>query len=502
MEPSIFLDFNLPKAATWFYFSLILSVTLFFQFGRILSVRNLDLLTLFLLVPGFLLHQEAHSLLKDAEIDDQLAARTHVPAVREIAASLGALAGREGLAHGFVKLGVAKGPLEAGSVANRAAALRERGQRELLFAYAWLLAGSAYWFVRAVVDLALVRRPVMSPNLNMTGLGWLGLALVFCLTAVAFRPTSESVVATPIGVRPIPIEQLQDGATAVVRQTQNGLGQVSQADVRFWVQRSLAVACHLTVVAGLLMIGLRHFQDLTTGMALGTLYLLLPYTAFHIAQFHLVWPAAFVTWAVFCYRRPVVSGWLLGLAGGSSFVPLLLFPLWVGFYARRGAGRFAAAFLTAVGLSLGVLALALMWEGWLPGDYLSANLPDWIPWKRSTAESLWTGVHGAYRLPIFVLYVAFLAVITIWPSPKNLSHLVSLSAAVLIGVQFWHADRGGVYVLWYLPLILMMAFRPSLTAHEPPVAEPGEGRMLRWAGAAWRRVRPSRSSNTSKELAV
>src|SRR5205823_6690932 len=55
---SIFLDFNLPNAATWFYFSLLLAVALFFKFARLLSVRNWDVLTIFLLVPGLLLLQQ------------------------------------------------------------------------------------------------------------------------------------------------------------------------------------------------------------------------------------------------------------------------------------------------------------------------------------------------------------------------------------------------------------------------------------------------------------
>src|ERR1700752_4389551 len=59
---SIFLEFNLPNATTWFYFSLLLAVALFFKFTRLLSVRNWDVLTLFLLVPGLLLIQEGHSL--------------------------------------------------------------------------------------------------------------------------------------------------------------------------------------------------------------------------------------------------------------------------------------------------------------------------------------------------------------------------------------------------------------------------------------------------------
>jgi len=162
--------------------------------------------------------------------------------------------------------------------------------------------------------------------------------------------------------------------------------------------------------------------------------------------------------------------------------------------------RFGISFALAMLLSVGVLALALWWDGWRDSGRTLANISDWVPWKRPRAESLWTGVHGAYRLPIFVLFVGFLAVITVWPWPKNLSHLVAQSAAVLIGVQFWHADRGGVYVLWYLPLVLLMVFRPNLSGHEPPAIEPGG--VFRWAGAAWRRVRRGRAATASQELAV
>src|ERR1700752_1206266 len=56
---SVFFDFNLPNATTWFYFSWLLAMALFFKFSRLLSVRNWDVVTVFLLVPGLLLIQEA-----------------------------------------------------------------------------------------------------------------------------------------------------------------------------------------------------------------------------------------------------------------------------------------------------------------------------------------------------------------------------------------------------------------------------------------------------------
>src|SRR5947208_5319009 len=57
----------------------------------------------------------------------------------------------------------------------------------LWFGYLWLLCGSAYFLLRCLLDLALVRRPALAPNLNFGGLAWLGGALFICLATVAFR---------------------------------------------------------------------------------------------------------------------------------------------------------------------------------------------------------------------------------------------------------------------------------------------------------------------------
>jgi hypothetical protein len=440
VEPSIFLEFRLPNAATWFYFSLFLTIALFFQFTRLFSIRNLDLVMLFLLVPGFLLLQEAASLPEEA------------------------------------------------------------ARRERMVGYGWLLIGSLYWFVRAIIDLALVRRPPMTANLNLQGLSWLGLALIVCLTAVAVRRTPDQTEKEMVGKRSAPVEQVQDTATAVVQQAQTTNGQhASPQQVRFWAERGLAMLCHVAVIVGLVMIGWRQFGDLTAGVGAATLYTLLPYTAYNIGQYHHVLPTAFIVWALFCYRRVALSGWLLGLAAGTSVFPALLFPLWFGFYSRRGAARFGLSFLTAAAVSLGIPAL-ILWIGPTGWNLISAlHLTDWKPWSAPTTESIWKGAHWAYRLPVFVLFVGFLVGVTVWPRPKNLSHLLSQSAAVLIGVQFWHADRGGEYVLWYLPLLLLMVFRPNLTAAEPPSVVP-RSILARWAGAAWRRVRPAPAQ--PKPLAV
>jgi len=432
---SIFLDFSLPNAATWFYFSLLLTVALFFQFSRSLNLRNWDLLALFLLAPGFLILQEGH-------------------ASQAVAKALTTSAEQE-------------------------SALANAAQR-IFFGYLWLLSVSAFWFARLLVDLVLTRRPPGSPNLNLAGLSWFGIALFAALCSVAVK-RAPFETKPEVGKKPEAISQVGDRATDLVKNAQPSLGDTTSPEaVRVGVELGLALACHFAVIAGMVLIGGRHFGDWTSGSAMATLYLLLPYTAMNIDQLHHVWPSAFLVWAVFFYRRPTVSGWLIGLAAGSAFLPLLLLPLWLGFYWRRGAGRFAWAFALAMAVSLGITGVAL----WVDGRFTSMltttlRLSEWQAWKAPQTESIWSGAHWAYRMPVFVLFAGFTLFIAFWPSPKNLAHLIALSAAVFIGVQFWYADSGGVYVLWYLPLILLVAFRPNLTGHEPPAVSERRSYALR-----------------------
>ncbi len=426
---SIFLQFHLPNSPTWFYFSLFLTVALFYQFGRVFSLRNWDLLALFLFAPGFLLILEAN----DPKIF---------------------------------------GPDP------------ERAARERFIGYVWLLTASAYWFGRCLFDLATVKRPMLAPNLSTPGLAWFGGSLFVCLTAVAFSRTGDSW--EPVGKRPVALAGVQEGTAAIVSQAQAGAGgdPARLPDVRFYVERSFAMACHLAVVAGLVLVGAKRFHDLPTGVAAGTLYLLIPYTAFHIGQVHHVWPAALVLWAVYFFRHPTVAGALIGLAVGTAFFPLLLLPVWLQFYRGRGAGRFLGGAVAAAAVGLGAALLVLNLAGQFPdGVWQALSLSDWQPWRPPTAESVWAGVHWAYRLPVFIAYLGFVLTSYLWPPVRNLGNLVAVSAAVLIGVQFWYGDRGGLYVLWYTPLLVLMVLRPNLAELEPK--QPGPypkfiGRAARW----------------------
>jgi hypothetical protein len=49
-----------------------------------------------------------------------------------------------------------------------------------------------------------------------------------------------------------------------------------------------------------------------------------------------------------------------------------------------------------------------------------------------------------------------------WPAQKNLGTLLSCSAAIMLGAQFWKAYDGGTYMGWYLPLMVLTILRPNL----------------------------------------
>lgn len=451
---SIFFDINLPNPTTWFYFSGLLAVALFFKFSRLLSVRNLDLLTLYLFAPGLLLLAEGQRWIRGGYLD----------------------AGRE----------------------------------QEFFGYLSLMGACFYFLIRCLADLAIVRRPVLEPNLNLAGLAWLAGALYVSLIAIAFRqdarpeqPEAPARNASPAGKLPLIVE----------RQIERSAPGVEDSKVRLAAERGLALACQLSVAVGLALIGWRHFDSLASGMACATFYLLLPYTFLllpdsdvGVGRWDHAWPMAWVIWAIFTYRRPMLAGAFLGVAAGTAFFLLALLPAWLSFYRGRGAGRFLVSFIVSAGVGLAVLGGVLWLYGELPPSLQSAwTTFDWQPWKRPAAETpgFWQNIPServaympaAYRVPIFLGSMVVVLLAGFWPSPKDLAHVLALSAAALISIQFWYADRGGTYVLWFLPLLLLLTFRPNLSASEPPaVGEDWVSRAVRAVGGRlrrlWRRAAP------------
>jgi hypothetical protein len=288
----------------------------------------------------------------------------------------------------------------------------------------------------------------------------------------------------------------EETGTVLIERAPEVLAQQPVIERLFDIQRLLAginVACHLLIVVGLFWTGYRHFGKAMLGASAALLYLLLPYSAYHARDLLHVAPAAILVSMVAAYRWPLLTGFLLGLGCALVNFPIFLAPLWMSYYFRKGLVRW----LIGLGLALLLVAGSLWWGGALWREWQTVlNWPDWRAWdvsRRPTGESLWSGLelHYAYRVPLFIAYLVLAVGTFFWPQEKNVGHLLSLTAALALGVQFWYGRAGGTYVLWYVPLLILMAVRPNFRdLAERPI--PGWRERLReW----WNRL-ASRTSTT------
>ncbi len=435
---------------TWVYISSLLTIGIYFQFRRLWSLRNLDLIGLICFSPGLLLLYHG--------LHEQLAGNT------------------------------------------------ELGRWLEQFGYVWLFSVGVFFLIRLLLDPIMVRRPLLKPNLTAGGLTFTGVSLLVFLMSnvVNVNPPSardsaaessagststgssgqdatqrleqalarqhvlppanaagespQATAATHPGPGYPPLQRFAEAANAAFVPTPDdtpaeGRRSLSQAIV----SRTVIITAHLMLLAGIVLIGHRHFDNIQTGVATASLYLLLPYAAQMTSQMEHVIPAALLVWAVVAYRWPAASGLLIGLAAGLIYYPLYLLPLWCSFYWRRGLIRFGGGVIA--GLVLLVIALAFSAERFWPDFQQTFGLLNPL---RTQPAGFWQAHEQVFRLPVLAAFVALSIGLALWPAQKNLGTLLSCSAAVMLGSQFWHANHGGVYMAWFLPLLLLTVFRPNL----------------------------------------
>ncbi|MFZ5828635.1 MAG: hypothetical protein ACOY3P_01035, partial [Planctomycetota bacterium] len=327
----------------------------------------------------------------------------------------------------------------------------------------------------------MVRRPMLEPNLNASGLAFTAASLlVFLLANVVTGHLAESDKIGPR--RAEAIREGEEHPEQARDLAQHGPGYplfyllASYANEPFFdrdqpeavrkeaietaTARTTAIIGHLAVVIGIVLIGYRHFDNFQTGVAAATLYLLMPYTAQWTNRVDHVVPAALLVWAVQSYRRPVVSGILIGLAAGVIYYPLFLLPLWCSFYWRRGLARFLIGSIGA--MIVLVASLALTSTDWANFVGQLRLMFGWTALVPQETIGFWHYHELALRVPVMAAFVIMCASLALWPAQKNLGTLLSCTAAVMLGVQFWHAQEGGIYMAWYLPLLILTIFRPNL----------------------------------------
>jgi hypothetical protein len=342
-------------------------------------------------------------------------------------------------------------------------------------AYIWLFLGSGLWLVRCLLDLGLVRRPLLEPNLNASGLLCLSVGILGLLLA----ETVSLPVEDGAGRNPAEPSGREDRTSAATSEDNPAIRHyvdisplptsLKRKSVQVIVSRVLASLAHLSLVVTLLAIGWRHFERPITGMAMAACYLLLPYTRMAVVDSGQLIPAALIAAAVLWHLRPALAGALIGLAAGWIPACLGLIALWCGFFVGRGAVRFTAVALAVVcgcallGYSFPVLGL---WAQALGARSIAevGLLPRYEP---QFSTSFWMRIDSSFRLPVLIAYLALVIVTMIWPAKKNLAELIALSAALLVASQFWYLDKGGTLVMLYLPLAIAMMFRPTLSIRRP-----------------------------------
>ncbi len=476
-------QYHAVEPTTWVYLSSLLLIGLFFKFGRLFSVRNLDLLLLILLGPGLLMvyYGQSESSRIAEELPDVVAG--NIDSSTEIetnAADLGESGSSsiplnselDGSIEGVAAAGIAEGGEQAreqvseqesqaesqaeseeaiAKATEEASAEFKKWKSLEVWGFGYLFGVSGLLLVRLLLDSIMVRRPLLEPNLSQGGLLFIGISLfVFLMGNVISEPENPQSNATDYRI------------ARVAPASSHGPGYELLSGLPTSFSKAFCVASQLLIAIGMVLIGYWHFRSIATGIGAASLYLMLPYTSILTGRIEHVLPAATLVWAVLYYRRPLVSGVLIGLASGLVYYPFFLLPLWISFYWHRGIRRFLVSYIGTLTI-LTALLLAFSANG-LQQDLVrmfGLHAP-----AMSELGGIWNpeagGLDANYRLPVLVAFVALSISMALWPAQKNLGTLLSCSAALMVAAQFWHGYGGGTYMAWYLPLMLLTVFRPNL----------------------------------------
>lgn len=495
------LYYQRPQPATWVYLSSFLVMGLFFMFHRLWSMRNLDIALLLMLSPGLMMVYEGRKIRYEQDYNPagQSAAASQTTKVAfNPSSSNRHQANSKQLRHDVApedsphdessasfRLVNYKGnrpePWLAKALETAVGSLAIQDQPVTdessalpvpvgwdadsleYFGFIWLLGVSVLLLARLLLDTTLVRRPLLEPNLSSGGLTFIGVSLfLFLMANVATSTVEEQRNQGPkLGPGYALLNALPDIQTTVdaTRPTQTSESEQKQSKFRSAIAKGISITANLAIVLGIVAVGYWHFDDTKMGIGAATLYLLLPYTAQMTGRIDHVLPGAMLVWAILLYRFPLISGGFVGLAAGLTYYPLFLLPLWLSFYWPRGVRRFLGGFLTTIAFLAGLLF-------WGSGDQSMEQLQHMFGLLAPAMQDLqgvWgLGWYPSFRLPVLVAFCILSFSFIWWPAQKNLATLMSGSAAVMVAAQFWHGFGGGLYMAWFLPLVLLTIFRPNL----------------------------------------
>ncbi|MEM8735019.1 MAG: hypothetical protein AAGG44_12390, partial [Planctomycetota bacterium] len=438
----LLLYYQRPEPATWVFLSSFLLLSLYFVFHRFFSVRNLDIVLLLLLGPGLMMVYEGRrQRIDDAAVvtttgelvrafsnRNMTSPRTRADMettqpnqlkrsypVSKIAngsdiapdsaepantssksSSVEPTQPTTQLLKSDLKATEAKLPPQSEEVADTpdASDTADAYPREPapqlnpswkprtieFYGFVMLLVACALLMVRMLVDPALVRRPLLLPNLSIGGLGFIGISLfLFLMANVATSTPREQAERGPsLGPGYVLLNMLPALPTTPDLTDTDEADEFNGNSPSPWlpnVTRILAIVSNLVIVAGIIGIGYWHFGNINTGIGCAVMYLILPYTAQMTGNVEHTVPAAFLVAALLAYRQPMASGALLGTAAGLVYYPFFLLPLWISFYWHRGLAKF----LTGISIGVGVLIIMLFFSGSSFSDSFTTMFGLWSP---------------------------------------------------------------------------------------------------------------------------
>jgi len=463
MPTSLFQYEMLPT--TWFYVSAIIILAIFFKFNRFWSVRNFDLVCLILLTPGLLLiagWKDSTGYTWLFCIQCLLVLRLILDTVMVRRPLLEPNLSSAGLTFSCFFLVFF---LIAALVVHRGERIDTVNTLRL----------EQILTTRHIHDkIGMDPKTLTIPHAEWDNMppGFRPFLVLTERANLAFAPpapirkeiTGVAVLNPDHVVVPPPVISGMEPASVEVRpvSTSSEESAALHPELGIWLlMLTLTIAGHLIIVLEFAYIGYRHFGRLQTGIACAALYLLHPYSNQMLGRLDHVLPAALILGGVALYRRPFFAGLGIGTAAALVWYPLWLIPLWCGFYRHKGWVHFLCGAVAAL-LAFAVF-LYCSFSGW--GTF-SEQLLHMIGKSAfiifSRPDGFWSEGDMFYRMPILAIFVVVCFGVLWVPSHKHLATLIGGSALLMLGVQFFQLYQGGLYLSWYLPLLILTIFRPNL----------------------------------------
>jgi len=191
--------------------------------------------------------------------------------------------------------------------------------------------------------------------------------------------------------------------------------------------------------------------------------------------------APFILIALLLLGRPLAAGLLLGIATGMLYYPLFLAPLWFGYLRRKESLRHGLMFLAGF-VAVGVVCVVMLMVTVKPADETQSALGAFI--DDTIAQQQFKSGYGDSPLSFWgqyptlavwgkptvgVVYGLFCLALAFFPRRIDFTRLMALTAAVLVGTQLVLSFAGGTYIGFYLaPLVLTLLHRRRPASLERP----------------------------------